>query len=107
MAKYEDKRAFERFPVNATTACVFASPVLEDFGPVKILNISTHGIGLYASETLHADLMLAVKLVNPAKSFSRTMLVRVVHVTPQGSGFLVGGIFETPLTYEELCIFVM
>jgi hypothetical protein len=36
------------------------------------------------------------------------MMVRVMHVTSQQGGtFLVGGSFETPLTYDELCAMVM
>jgi hypothetical protein len=34
--------------------------------------------------------------------------VRVAHCTAQpGGAFLVGGVLDVPLTYEELCIFVM
>ena len=42
------------------------------------------------------------------KKFSKTTLFRVVHTTPQPGGvYLIGGDFDTPLTYEELCNFVM
>jgi PilZ domain len=108
MAFQKELRAAERLSVNANSTCNFASPVLEDFGPVKILNISTNGIGFVTTEQVHPDLLFAIRLVNPAKKFSRIMLVRVVHVTPQTGGtFMVGGQFETPLSYEELCILVM
>ena len=104
----QDKRVAQRFPVNSNVTCSFASPVLEDFGPVKIKNLSTHGVGLIAPETLAVGMLLVVKLVNPAKKFSKTALIRVVHVTPQSGGMcLVGGNLDTPLTYEELCVFVM
>jgi len=108
MADHNDKRAAERFPVSANVTCSFASPVLEDFGPVKIKNISTHGVGMIVPQALAAGMLLAVKLVNPAKNFCKTVLVRVVHTTPQSGGMcLVGGDLDTPLTYEELCILVM
>jgi hypothetical protein len=42
----QEQRKAERFAVNADVACSFASPVLEDFGPVKIKNISMVGVGL-------------------------------------------------------------
>jgi len=103
-----DRRAVERFPVNSDTACDFLSPVLEDFGPVRIKNISNDGIGLVVSRKLEAGLLLSVNLVNRSRSFTKTMLVRVVHVTPQPGGtFLIGGTFKTPLTYEELTAMVM
>jgi PilZ domain len=107
MPDQTEKRESERMTVSATTACTFSSPVLEDFGPLRVKNISTRGIGLVASEPLDAGLMLVVKLVNPAKNFAKTLLVRVVHVTPQGGSYLVGGTLDAPLSYEELCMLVM
>lgn len=108
MAESNERRTAERFPVNSQTACTFLSPVLEDFGPVRIKNVSGEGIGLVTGQKLEPGLLLAVTLVNPSKSFAKTMMVRVMHVTPQpGATFLVGGAFETPLTYDELCAMVM
>jgi hypothetical protein len=108
MAEGSERRGAERFPVNNDTACTFLSPVLEDFPPVRIQNISNSGIGLIVSDRLAAGMLLAVGLANPTRSFAKTVMVRVVHVTPQAGGtFLVGGSFETPLTYEELRSMVM
>lgn len=108
MAEFQEKRAAERFAVNPPSTCNFASPVLEDFGPVKIRNVSTDGIGLTISQEVAPGMLMAINLVNPAKKFSKTMLARVVHVTPQPGGtFLMGGNFLTPLSYEELCLLVM
>jgi hypothetical protein len=108
MAERAEQRATERFSINSASSCDFASPVLEDFQPPRIKNISTDGIGLIASEPLAAGLLLAIRLVNPAKNFSKTMLARVIHSTAQvGGSHLVGAEFETPLTYEELCVFVL
>jgi len=108
MVDPKDRRVAERFPVNAQTACNFLSPVLEDFGPVRIKNVSNEGIGLMVGHKLEPGLLLAVSLANPAKSFAKTLLVRVAHVTPQAGGaYLVGGTFETPLTYDELKTLVM
>jgi len=108
MADYAEKRGAERFPVGAQVTCSFASPVLEDFGPVKIKNISSHGVGLISPQFMDPGILLAIKLVNLAKNFSKMALVRVVHVTPQPGGtFLIGGNLDTPLTYDELSILVM
>jgi hypothetical protein len=108
MTDFAEKRTAERFPVKPPTTCDFASPVLEDFGPVKIRNVSTDGIGLVVSQQLAAGMMMAINIANPAKKFSKTMLARIVHVTPQPGGTaLVGCTFVTPLSYEELCLLVM
>lgn len=108
MEEFTEKRRSERFPVNVDSKCDFASPVLEDFGPVKVKNLSTDGIGLFTGHYLEPGFLMAVNLVNLDKKFSKTFLVRVVHCTAQtGGNFLVGGTFNVPLTYEELCILVM
>ena len=104
----KDQRASQRFPPNGNSGCDFASPVLEDFGPVRLKNLCLEGVGLIVPERLEPGLLLAVNLVNQAKGFSRTYLVRVVHSTVQPGGtYLIGGTFANPLTYEELCMFVM
>src|SRR5581483_1846143 len=102
-----DRRVAERFPVNADTSCGFVGPVVEDFGPVKIHNISMEGIGLLLARQVQPGTLLAVNLANPARGFAKTVLVRVAHATPQHGGCLIGGTFNTPLTYQELTTLVL
>jgi hypothetical protein len=108
MAVEKEQRESERFPVNASSACVLASPVSEDFGAFRVKNLSNRGIGLITSKSLDVGSLLVIKLANSAKNITKTMLVRVAHVTPHPGGiYLIGGVLDTPLTYEELCGFVM
>jgi hypothetical protein len=107
MADPKDRRAQERFPVNADTNCSFASPVVENFGPVRLKNLSMDGIGMQVTKKVDPGTLLAVTLANPAKGFSKTVLIRVVHSTPEGGGYLIGGTFNTPLTYQELTTLVL
>jgi hypothetical protein len=102
-----ERRTEERFPVNTDTACTFAAPVAEDFGPVRLRNVSMQGVGLLLSRRVEPGTLLAVTLSNPARGFIKTVLVRVVHATPQPGGCLVGGTFATPLTYQELSTLVL
>jgi hypothetical protein len=102
-----DRRAGERYPVNAGSSCAFAHPVVEAAGPVQIRDVSMDGVGLVLTRKVEVGALLAVGLANPAKGFSKTVLVRVGHVTPAGGGFLVGGSFVTPLTYQEMTALVM
>src|SRR5258708_1152249 len=102
-----DKRTAQRFPVATNPPSAFSSPGLEDFSPVKLVNISLNGVGLKSTEKLPEKILLTIKLQNVATKFSKTLLVRVIHVTPQPGGtYLVGGTFDTPLTYDELRQFV-
>jgi hypothetical protein len=102
-----DRRAAERMAASADTTCAFVSPVVEDFGPAKVKNVSMDGIGLVVTRRVEPGSLLAVSLTNQAHGFAKTVLVRVVHVTPQPGAFLVGGTFNTPLTYQELAALVM
>jgi len=107
VAEPVERRAAERYPVNTDATCPFLSPVTEDFGTVKIRDISMQGIGLLVSRRVEPGTVLAVVLANPARGFSKTVLVRVAHITTLGGGFLVGGTFVTPLTYQEMSVLVL
>jgi hypothetical protein len=102
-----DRRATERFPINADSTCSFASQVVENIGSVRIKDISMDGIGLLMSRKLDVGVLLAITLSNPARNLTKTVLMQVMHVTPQVGTYLVGGKFTAPLTYQELTTLVM
>ena len=103
----KDRRAAERMAVSATTSCGFAGPVTEDFGPAKIRDVSMEGVGLLLMRQVAVGSLLAVTISNPNQKLSKTVLVRVVHVTAVHGGYLVGGTFNEPLTYQEFTALVM
>ena len=73
----------------------------------KIRDVSLGGIGLVLVRQVAVGSLLAVSLANPAQKFSKTVLVRVAHVTVAHGGFLIGGTFLEPLTYQEFTSLVM
>jgi hypothetical protein len=104
----DDRRATPRYPVNTLTSCPYVLPVVEDIGPSRIKDISTEGIGLLCSRAVEPGAMIVVGIMNAHKNFCRTQLVQVVHSTKLVGGvYQVGGLFLTPLTYDELRNFVM
>ncbi|MBI2804350.1 MAG: PilZ domain-containing protein [Planctomycetes bacterium] len=104
----KEKRTAERYPVNFSSSCDFISPVLEDFGPARVKNLSCEGVGLISSQPLDTGMLIVINLVNPAQKASKTLLTRVIHCTKQAGGtYLIGGNFVTPITYDELRLFVM
>lgn len=107
MAGSVDRRAAERMAVTSSTACSFISPIVEDFGGATIRDISLNGIGMIVTKKVAIGSLLMVELVNEARNIAKAMMVRVAHVTPVNGGFLVGGEFTNPLTYQELTSFVM
>ena len=107
MSDPNDRRAAERIPVTTGTVCSFVAPVAPDFGLGKLRDISLNGVGLVVSRKVEVGSVLAVSIANEAKGFAKTMLVRVAHATPVPGGFLVGGEFTAPLTYQEFTALVM
>src|SRR5581483_9811936 len=97
MAAQNDRRESERFAVNADTTCSFIAPLTESLGAARVKNISMQGIGLVLSKQVEPGARLVVGLSNPARTFAKIVIVRVVHVTSQLGSYLVGGEFETPL----------
>ncbi|HJZ58248.1 MAG TPA: PilZ domain-containing protein [Gemmataceae bacterium] len=100
-------RHADRLPVTAGTSCSFISPVVENFGPARVRDVSMEGVGLILTHAVPLGTLLAVGLSNSQKGIAKTVLVRVVHSTPTHGGFLVGGTFVTPLSYQELTAMVM
>jgi hypothetical protein len=96
-----DRRAAERMAVNSGTACAFAAPVAEDFGPTKVRDVSMEGVGLVSVRRVPVGTLLVVGLTNPDRGVAKTALVRVEHVTPIHGGILVACEFLESLTYEE------
>jgi hypothetical protein len=107
MGDSADRRAAERIPVNSGTACAFVGKVVGDVGPVKIRDVSLDGIGLVLLRPLQVGDFLAIVLENAARGFAKTIMVRVAHVTTVPGGFLIGGAFVEPLTYQEFTGLVM
>src|SRR4030095_409786 len=101
-----DRRAVERFLVNGDTVCPLIAPVAEHFGPGKLKDVSMAGVGLLTRRRAEPGGLLAVTLSNPAKGFTKTVLVRVTHATPGPGGYHVGGNFTVPLTYQEMTALV-
>lgn len=107
MSESDDRRAVERIAVTPDTTCSFVSPVVEDFGAALVRDISLNGIGIIVARKLVVGTLLVIELVNQSRGFSRMMTVRVAHVTSVNGGYLVGGDFTTPLTYQEFTSLVM
>jgi hypothetical protein len=102
-----DRRAVERVAVTSDTTCSFVSPLVEDFGAARVRDISLNGIGVILGRKIEVGTLLVMELVNESRGFSRTMILRVAHVTQVNGGYLVGGEFATPLNYQEFTSLVM
>ena len=97
-----DRRAAERMPVNAGTGCTYGGVITADIGSVRVRDVSLNGIGVILSKKVEVGAQLVITLTNPEKGVNKTILLKVAHVTSVPGGFLVGGAFAEPLTYQEL-----
>lgn len=107
MSDPADRRAAERIPVNTGTACSRVARMVEDLGPVKIRDVTMQGIGLLLMRSVPDGSMLVITLTNKDKGIAKTLMVQVAHVTTVPGGFLAGGTFVEPLTYQEFTSLVM
>src|ERR1041385_6741292 len=96
MSEPADRRAAERFAVNADTSCPFLAPVAEDFGLTRVRDISMQGVGLLVGRRLEPGTSLAAVLAHPARGlgsfqadrpFTRASKLLEMQKTPGGPGF--------------------
>ena len=102
-----DQRAPDWFPVSAGTTCTTVGRVVEVSDPVRVLDVSIDGVGLWLTRRVEPGAVLAVSLSQPAKGLAKTVLVRVGRVTPDAGGWAVAGTFLTPLAYQEMTALVL
>ena len=101
-----ERRTWVRYPQNRETAC---HPIASRSGihwSAKIQDISATGLGLLVSQRFEPGTILAVDLHSTVTAFTRTLLVRVVHLTVVTTHaslrWIAGCAFLTPLTEDEL-----
>ena len=103
MADSSDRRAAERMAVNSQANCTFAGRIAEDIGPARVRDVSMTGVGVILTRRVEVGSLITISIAaaaNAATKFSKTMLVKVAHVTTVPGGFLIGGTFVEPLTYQ-------
>jgi hypothetical protein len=98
-----EQRAAERLtcPVP-TTVRLLAAPRRRPLR-VHVRDVSVKGVGLISPELLDVGAELALDWTFGPTEAWRTLLVRVIHITPYHAGrCLVGCAFETPITEDEV-----
>jgi hypothetical protein len=78
-------------------------PAITPGWPIRITNISSHGIGLHAGDRLDEGTLLTIKFYGRNGRPSATRQVRVVHATQQADGtWIAGAAFIEPIAESEL-----
>ena len=107
MADSRERRVEERMAFGPDSSCPAIAPVGPDVGPAKLRDVSLEGLGVVLSRPAEVGARLVVTLANNSKGFTKTVVVKVTHVTAVTGGYLIGGTFAPPLTYQELTALVM
>ncbi|MBI1913760.1 MAG: PilZ domain-containing protein [Planctomycetes bacterium] len=96
-----ERRLATRQSSTLRIACYPAGSGLLERRMVRIRNVSRTGIGLIVDRNWHQGLVLILEL--PAEDGVRSARARIVHSTSQPGGtFLVGCVFDNPLTDAEV-----
>lgn len=99
-----ERRAWVRYPCNLDTLYQPGEGLLEHrWWFAKVRDISTKGIGLILRRRFEPGTLLAIALHTSNENLSRTLGIRVVHVSPHpGGGWTIGCTFNADLTDDEL-----
>lgn len=98
-----ERRGWIRFTCDLDATCLPSAEDPEVLWPARVLNLSCGGVGLLVSRRFEPDTLLQIELQTAKRSFSRPLLVQVLHVTGhQTGGWLIGCSFPQPLSEEEL-----
>jgi hypothetical protein len=101
----EERRGWQRLPSSATTTI---TPVGEDVQPrpARVRNVSRGGINLVTSCSFEPGTVLRIELPASGGATTNTVLVCVVHATPQGDQeWALGCSFAEELSNSDLAAF--
>jgi hypothetical protein len=78
-------------------------PVVETGWPIRVVDISRHGIGIHAGDQLDEGSLLTISLYNRIDKPSAPRQVRIVRARQQADGTWMGGAeFIEPIEDDEL-----
>ena len=102
----DDRRAAVRFACSLETACQPVAEAMADSWPARVLDISAGGVALNLYRRFEPRTMLAIRLESADENVSRSLFLRVVHVTPEVDGsWRLGCALAGELGDEELRAF--
>ncbi len=101
-----ERRRAPRYPCALDAACQPVSGRAGHSWTAQVKNLSTSGVGLVLDRRFERGTILVLDLQGPGGDLARTVLARVVHVTPQGEkGWLLGCAFTSELDDDDLRVF--
>lgn len=97
-----ERRAAIRFASTVKGSCQLINSE-EECWPAKVLDISATGFGMILGRRFEPGTLLSVELQGTGAWQTRTLIARVVRVKTQpGRKWLIGCLFKSPLSEDEL-----
>jgi hypothetical protein len=101
-----DRRVWVRYSCDLEGPCQPAGGSIEVSWSARVRDISRGGIKLHLNRPFETGTILKVDISNEQGDGSRSLMVRVVHVSPQGpSSWSLGCAFDKELTEQDLHFF--
>jgi len=98
-----ERRSAQRYPCNWLTTGHVLGPRGNISWVAKVVNISTHGVGLLYRSRVKPGTVLVITLQGANQKLSRPMPVRVMHVRQEGpETWLLGCEFVRRVNEEDL-----
>jgi hypothetical protein len=98
-----ERRSAQRYPCNLLTTGHVLGPRGNISWVAKVVNISTHGVGLLYRSRVKPGTVLVITLQGANQKLSRPMPVRVMHVRQEGpETWLLGCEFVRRVNEEDL-----
>src|SRR5436190_22711320 len=97
------ERARVRLSPCHTTPCQLSTLPGTRFWPARLRNLSVSGAGLFLDNAIDAGGFVFLEITCASGVFSRTLLTRVVHVSPcPEGGYVLGGEFVSAVMDDEV-----
>jgi hypothetical protein len=97
-----ERRAWVRYPCDLDSSCrpVVAAPNRR--WPAKVRNVSSGGICMSLDRRFEPGALLTIEIQRTGAGQSFTFVGRVIHVSRDGGGWLLGCAFRSALSEDEI-----
>ena len=101
------ERAAVRLSPCHTTLCQLSALPGTNSWLARLQNLSVLGAGVFIDQAVDAGGFVYLEITSASGVFSRTLLTRIVHVSPwPDGGYLLGGEFLSKLSEDEVRLLV-
>ena len=98
---FVERREAPRLAPGPALSCRLNDLAGQTFLPAQVRDVSPAGAALVVDRAVATGGFVLLELTNFLSGYSRSCATRVLHVSPAGALFLLGGEFLHPLTVQE------